>query len=379
MQDVTTLHSILAPSSASRWIRCAGSPKAEHGKRDIDGVAAREGTALHEVAFRSLAGKGDTSPGDAIEGVIITEEGLDSVEHYIQYVNSIRGKNAQLEQRVDCSVIHPECFGTPDYWEFFESDMILEIADYKNGHGDVSPYENWQMLVYLSGITATLTVKLPFLPVDELTIRITVVQPNSTKGGDVIKQWVITGVELAGYTQRLQQAAANAMSDNPICMPSPDGCKNCKARMTCDAFNRTMDNLAECVVYAPAPEGYDVGFKLIQIRALQTMVKAMETACAAEALALMQEGTSVSGCEIGNGRGKLAWSGTIEETAVIADMMGVDIMKPPERRTPTQVKMKLKKAGLPENLFENHTKYHKGKQIVKPVDLSKTKLAFGGK
>jgi len=275
-------------------------------------------------------------------------------------------------------VIHPECFGTPDYWEFFELDMILEIADYKNGRTDVSPVENWQMLTYLSGIIAGIHVKLPFVNIDDIVIRIAIVQPNSNNGGDTIKTWSLACADLKFYTERLRNAAHEAMSLNPVCSPSPESCKYCKARLTCDAFNITMDNMITCCASGDIPLERNLGYTIQQVWVAEKMIKALKSAVESEIFETIKSGVPVQGCEIGTGRGKLAWVGTIEETVPAAQLLGVDIMKPHERITPTQAKKKLKKAGLPEDLFKSLTEYTPGKLVIKPVDLSKTKLAFGG-
>lgn len=359
-------HSVVAPSSAAQWVHCAASVKAQEGIEDTDHAHRGEGHALHEVAHRALEGvQIPHVPGETVEGVILTEEMLDRVNQYITYINSIRGDNPHFEERIPCTRIHPECFGTADYWEYDSVMNELTIADYKDGYLIVSPVENWQLITYFSGILD----QLPQGIENTLKVRFVIVQPRSY--GDTLKIWNCKATDLRGHINRLHYGAYKALGVNPECKAG-EHCRYCKAMFSCPSSTVTVNSLAHVGIYTPEATTNDVGTELSFLKYAAKMIQHRISAVESRVFQTIKKGGTVPGFTTGTGRGKLNWKDDTTGVADIASLMGVDIHKK-TMVTPTQAK----DAGIPAEMLKPFTVYKSGKAILKPVNLNKLKLVFG--
>ena len=134
-------HARLAPSSAHRWVKCGMSRlMAEQYPQqgDMGTGPAEEGTAAHWVAEMVLHGKPVCEGVTAPNGVIVTDEMIDGANLYADVIGTL-DKNCHTESRVTMAqTIHPENWGTPDFWRF--RDGVLSVVDYKFGFGYVDAF-----------------------------------------------------------------------------------------------------------------------------------------------------------------------------------------------------------------------------------------------
>jgi hypothetical protein len=233
-----TAHAKLSASGSSRWLNCPGSVKAEEGFPDKSSSFADEGTVAHATAEAILLGANPsdllgTYPEKTID-IPVTQEMLDYVQVYVDYVNSIKGER-MIEVRVDFSDLVPEGFGTSDAI-IIDGDTLHDI-DLKYGKGVlVYAKNNSQAMLYalgaLSDFGAIYDIKV---------IKIAIVQPRL----DNISEWEISVQDLLKWGHWVSERAQLALTDNAPRSPSEKACQWCKAKATCaELLNLTHNALA---------------------------------------------------------------------------------------------------------------------------------------
>lgn len=114
-------HALLAPSSAARWMRCAGSVAASQDTPNESSVYAREGSAAHVLGERALQYEKRTEfwLGEVIEiegeEFIVDDEMCENVQVYVDQVRREPGE-LLIEQEFDLSEVYgvAKQFGTGD-------------------------------------------------------------------------------------------------------------------------------------------------------------------------------------------------------------------------------------------------------------------------
>lgn len=185
-------HSVIAPSSAFRWVECPASVPLGLMFPDEENEAAREGNAAHWVAAEILdswkAGSEQIKHGrDFIgkldpDGTPITEAVVDTVEPYIVDVLAVCQRLGALrmlevESKVESpTLINPASSGTSDAWLWSPQKLI--IWDLKAGRKLVEAFENWQAIDYAAGIIERIMEKDGVFPQGQ-EVEIRIVQPNA--------------------------------------------------------------------------------------------------------------------------------------------------------------------------------------------------------
>ena len=236
---MSTAHAKLSASGSAKWSLCPGSVFAEKDFPNTTSIFAEEGTAAHELAEIILRDDDELNLGIFSlfgvtlpeSGVTVTQDMLDYVMVYVNYVKSISGE-LFVEQRVDFSHIAPEGFGTSD--AIVINDSVMTIVDLKYGKGvRVDADNNTQGILYALG-----TVNDYGMLFNIKTINIVIVQPRL----DHISEWSIGIDELNRWGERLKQAAELTATENAPRVPGEKQCQWCKAKATCPALNKLTES-----------------------------------------------------------------------------------------------------------------------------------------
>lgn len=236
---MSTAHAKLSASGSAKWSLCPGSVFAEKDFPNTTSIFAEEGTAAHELAEIILRDDDELSLGIFSlfgvtlpeSGVTVTQDMLDYVMVYVNYVKSISGE-LFVEQRVDFSHIAPDGFGTSD--AIVINDSVMTIVDLKYGKGvRVDAENNTQGILYALGAVNDYGMLFNIK-----TINIVIVQPRL----DHISEWSISIDELNRWGERLKQAAELTATENAPRVPGEKQCQWCKAKATCPALNKLTES-----------------------------------------------------------------------------------------------------------------------------------------
>jgi len=379
-----TAHARHAPSSADCWVFCPGSVGLSEQFPDIgDGEAAAEGDAAHWVGFQMLTTGvpelGTITPG--ARGFAVDEAMLDGgrlyYNHVFATVNNLQGMSAcRFEQREQMPSIHPDMFGTPD-GSYFDG-KVLHLFDYKYGHLEVSPVENWQLACYAAGVLDRIRANfyhgLDASWIEEhLPVVFHIVQPRSYVPGGPIRTWHTTTGELRAMWNRLRAAAAEATA-----VRVGDWCKYCPARRGCATFKKAADAAKDYAGQAlpMGLKGHDLSTELYwserQLATLAARVNALQEQAEHE----LRTGGPVPGREMQRTDGSEKWKVPEANVASFGDMLGVDLRKPLSVLTPTQCKAALKKKGVDGALIAPYIERIPGKAKLGIADHSLIEKAF---
>lgn len=236
---MSTAHAKLSASGSAKWSLCPGSVFAEKDFPETTSIFAEEGTAAHELAEIILRDDDELNLGIFSlfgvtlpeSGVTVTQDMLDYVMVYVNYVKSISGE-LFVEQRVDFSHIAPDGFGTSD--AIVINDSVMTIVDLKYGKGvRVDADNNTQGILYALGAVNDYGMLFNIK-----TINIVIVQPRL----DHISEWSISIDELNRWGERLKQAAELTATENAPRVPGEKQCQWCKAKATCPALNKLTES-----------------------------------------------------------------------------------------------------------------------------------------
>lgn len=376
-------HSILPPSSAARRVACPGSRKLEALNNDIeDSPAAREGEAAHWLAALMLH---DPSHSDfikrlpnqtAFNGELLTEEMYEGAELYCDTIYSIlkpfnvTANDLYIEERVDITRIHSDCWGTPDCW-FFKGNQLF-IFDYKFGHGYVEVFENWQLIEYAAGIIEYLKINGQY---DQLLIvNFYIIQPRCYTRDGTVRSWQIKGSDLRPYFNILEKAENEALQEYAPCNPNPL-CDHCKGRFLCPALQQAaMNVLDRSLLNIPlelTPEA--LGTELRYLKRSNEMLQARITGLEGQIASLLRQGKRVPFFKLENSLGRERWKVSTEEVITLGELMQCDLQKPKDVITPHQAR----KLGIPDNIIDSYTeRFHTSFKIVLDQDNQQAKKIF---
>ncbi len=332
-----TEHSLIPPSSIFRIIKCPGSLALEN-KIPIppQSESAKEGELAHLLAKRMISGSYKIYSIE--EDGEVTEEMIRGSKLYNEYALSFISQGAilHIEEKLDISVIDPECWGTPDLW--FVNGNTLHVFDYKFGHGYVEVFENWQLLAYAAGALE--------LHPEVTDIALHIIQPRCY-GYASTRVWKLDRkIFNEKYLRQMQIWVGMAISEMrepqenemfPSLRPGSQ-CTFCRARAHCPELKKqcgiiadvskenTLDNLT------PHETGTELRF-LLQIK---EVLEARVTGLSEQALHLLKEGTTVSYFKNEPIVGREKWKISTSAVISLGEMMGLDLTKPREVVTPKQ-------------------------------------------
>jgi hypothetical protein len=340
--------------------------------------ASTEGDLAHELAALYLKENiiiSTTANGQAK----FTEEMYEGAKYYFEIFKKFVSNLADIhiEEKIDISDIHLECWGTPDAWAFDLNDnssTAIHVFDYKFGFTPIEIYENWQLLEYTCGIVKKIEQKLDKRIPDcttPISIYLHIIQPRDFNSGSKHRLWHLTLQELESYRQRLVISEALSMSPNAPLKVSAE-CKYCPARHACPALQQAAFGATE-VAFRDAPQGLDprhVGSELKLLHEARDLLDFRITALETEVTHHLMNGTPVDHYELTSKYGNLNWSADRNELLALGDILGVNLRKE-DIITPTQAI----KLGMDETIVKS---YSERKQSLKlnRIDFKKSKEVF---
>lgn len=365
-------HAPLPPSGAQRWgpDGCAASANMEAlYPEDEESPESREGTAAHHYATETAAGRvvnaGDLAPN----GVPITKEMVECADDILRDIadtaKASPGADAlRIENRVSAAAtIHPDNWGTPDFYLLVRLVRRLHVWDYKYGHRYVDAFGNWQCLDYAAAILESEGVPIEEWPLWSVTI--TIAQPRNYHPDGPLREWHLSGAQLVERTDRLRAAAAAARSPNAP-MKTGEHCRDCKARHACPALERVAMGLVDLsmtgqpVNLPPAAAGLELAI----IRAAMKRLGARATGLEEELLAHARAGrpTPFWRAEYSYGREKWREDVPVAQLVTLGEIYGIELLKPPTAITPAQAR----KAGVDKEVVAGFSFTPRGAMTLVP-------------
>jgi hypothetical protein len=376
---MTGTHAPLAPSGAFRRGRCPGSRALEARVPQVETPEAAGGTAAHEVLAELLT-NGQILPVGHLctNGVPADEAMQDGARMLAEDVTTRLGDylpdGLMVEQQVAApTLIHAECYGTPDVYFVDRVRRRLRVWDYKYGHGYVEAHENPQGIEYLAGVIET---DLGGWPEDdqEWTFEFTIVQPREYGRLGPIRRWCGKLTDLRAHFNYWSQREAESMDHHAPTIAGPVQCKNCSAIVGCEANQRYVSQLADYVggntPFDPPPAV--VGAELTMLKRIDQMLSARIAGLEAVAAAQIGTGLAVPGWHMERGQSRLKWSKPAAEVIAAMQLMyGKDVSKP-DCITPTQAI----KLGIDEAVISQYSERPPGALKLAPINYTQVAKAF---
>ncbi len=347
-------HSILPPSGAGAWRRCAMWVTMNRLYPQPDTPESLEGTAAHWVFAEMLAGRecceGQVTPNNNV----VTEEMIEGGELVVDTV-ALRipaGTPIYIEQPVAIPGINEHCWGTPDIWAHY--GHTLEVLDYKFGHRFVDEFENDQGVAYIDGIIDFLAhlLNTPAGTLDQaLIVNFTVIQPRCFYKGAPVRTWTVRASDLRGQRNILHAAALVALGPNPTATTNSE-CRHCPGRHACAALQQAAYSDAEFAVTSSpvelAPEAASLELRFMEraLERLQSRVDGMQETVKAH----VKRGHRLPYHHVESTFGRTVWIVPHAQILALGSIMGVDLSNP-GTKTPGQAA----KLGVDESVIKAYS------------------------
>lgn len=337
-------HALLAPSGFKALMLCPAKPAMERGLPDTSSTYADEGTAAHELAAMALRAGTDCA---GYVGRVITVEGsdfvvdtdmADAVQIYVDLVRDLvaNGGTLLVEQSLPISHITGEdgAEGTGDA-VIIRDDEIF-VVDLKYGRGvEVDAEMNPQLMLYGLGALEKFDMLGEFQRVCMLISqpRVSRAPSEFTLPVPSLIEW---GLKYAGpaatLAMDLYQRGQHDVSEH--CRPHEDACRFCRAKPTCPALSRSVEEalgaeftdlttedkveqeqIVKRLTSAAAPDR--LGTKMAAVELVEMWCKAIRGRVESELLA----GRSVEGYKLVAGKkGARSWTSEAEAEAALKAM-----------------------------------------------------------
>lgn len=353
------MHSVIAPSSAHRWVNCPGSIRMCRDYPDTRSEAAAEGTGAHDLAAQWLNGNTPDVNHPAFESVRV-------------YVDDIRAKLTDtsvvgIEYMVNCPNVHEKSYGTVDCYMYDQTSGKLTLWDYKHGFGVVDPYENWQMINYASGLLDIHT--------DVREVEMRIVQPRAFVRSGPVRSWSVNVKHLQTYIDRLQRAAAKALGHSAECNAG-EWCRYCRARHACPTLQQAgyviMDR--QCATMPHELTDEQLGKELANVQNEMKRLEYYKLALEEQVTDKLKHGSVVQGYTLKTGTGREKWSKSPEEVITMGNLLGVDLAAPVQPITPAAAR----KAGIDPAIVKQYTVPRTGIKLERD-NGNEARRIFGGK
>ncbi|MCK5604910.1 DUF2800 domain-containing protein [Candidatus Pacearchaeota archaeon] len=239
-----TAHSPFGASGIHRVIAgCYGSMEMQSKFEDSSSLAAKTGTAAHELGERCLndlslnpwSFKGQVIEVDG-EQISVDEVMCEGVDLYLAIVNEYADFGLlRVEVRFHLSHLHDMMWGTADAVVYLiENDgVIVHIFDYKNGFQPVEVENNSQLMYYALG--AVYKEKGPIK-----AIHLHIVQPNALHQAGPHREVELTLEELNEWRDKTLMPAIRSAQEPNAALKAGDHCLFCKAEGACPELDKQV-------------------------------------------------------------------------------------------------------------------------------------------
>jgi hypothetical protein len=340
------------PSSIARVIQCPGSWKLTRqfpnaGSSD----AAAEGTAAHWVAAELAQGRVHRVNDPTPNGIPVTWEMIEGAEMYIEAIGD--GPHHIEERLSPCLDLHPTMRGTPDSWSHVGA--VIEINDYKFGHGHVEVFENPQLVTYACMILDQLRIDGRQEQFMRLVFRI--IQPRSYSVAGPVRTWSVMAPEIRAMRNRIRAAIVAAQGDNPECRTG-DECGYCSARAFCTTLQQATMRIADWAsVSTPMElEPAAMGLELRTMQRSVDLLKARLSGLEEVALSTAKSGKQIPGYRIEQGQGRQRWKVPVAAVEALGDTFKIKLTE----SSPITPKQAIT-AGIPAELIAQFSETPPGK------------------
>lgn len=374
-------HSRIAPSAMHLTLACPGSLQLqEQTPAAPDTEEILEGRAAHHIAAFAAA-SGVPHPighkfNHAGRDWTVTPDMYDGAALWASVVS----RAAHIEQKVACKRIHPECWGTPDAWQFWQRDAmlpraLLRVWDYKYGHRWVDAFQNLQLGTYAIGILESLDIS----PGDDsVDVELIVVQPRAYHRSGPVQTYSTTAFALNDAVLKPARAAVvSALVSDPITNTSP-ACLDCKARHACGTLQRAAANVIDFSMTADlAPlSTHTAATELAIVDEAMERLKARRTGLFGQCEAAARAGERVPFYSMQPGKALLKWNPdvTVAEVDQLGAVIGLDLKKPAELLTPTQAGDLLHRKGVDRKVIDQYATRQPGGVSLKRDDDTARKV-----
>jgi len=347
-------HAPLPPSSAHRIVACPGSRAVESRYPDEDSIDTQQSEAVHWVGAENLRGirpqVGDVAPN----GVVLNVEMIEAADMYADHIirrDIIFGIDHWIEESLPPGPIHPQNYGTPDYWSYSPHTHHLHVDDLKYGHGFVSEIRNYQLINY----AALAAAELGYYHDDSLRVTMTIHQPRNYHRRGPTRSWTTTLGALRQPIAEMSLAYRMAMEpDASVMARDPDACRDCKGRHECEAAIMA-EGPAIDLAYSSTPlvmSPAALRKELRRLKGAEKMIKLRRDGIEQNLMSTIQRGGIVPYFGIAHKAGRTVWKDeAVGDMLDIAAAYGVKIAAPKLSMTPLQAI----KAGIPEDVVKAYS------------------------
>lgn len=350
------MHSWISPSKIAVAQYCSGSLQLQRNIEELPETEYQlDGTAAHNYSANLL---GKPIPFDHYR---VTPDMVDDCQMYVDYVKSIAGDNAVIEERVNIPRIHFDCFGYPDAYFYDHTSDTVHIFDLKYGWRLIEAYKNWQLICYGAGVNP-----------NARRYVLHIIQPRPYHPEGPIRTHELTNAEFRAECVKIVQAVQLAIN-NPTLTTGPH-CRKCDALLHCNSRWEAILNGIEVVSQLEQTEVTPdrIASQFLILDHVQDMINKQKDKAEQVAEYLFSQGKNLPGLTQEQGRGSIKWEADAYVIIKSGDVCGFDLRKKDALMTPLQAI----KAGAPEALINALSKSYSGKRKVKPIDLNKASRIF---